>query len=249
MPSEWTILYHGGGEYKGRGEFLRLMFEDKGVPYKYSGENLYGPEGSMCCFRGSPEKIRDVDNTVFPVFFPPAIHHKPEQGEEVIINQVAACMSYIGTMLGYAPSTPAEKARADCVLLNACDYISEGRQTFHPVNNHASYKDQMEQGDKASKEWSKARMLMWLAYFEKICSKNKSGPIAGGANLTYADFALFHVLDATIAQFENDKYDHAWGKADIPALKTYYETIKCRPNLLAYLTSPRCAKYHGDSMM
>lgn len=251
MSCEWTIVYHGGGEFKGRGEFLRLMFEDKGVPYEYSDANMYGPEGTMCCFRGSAEKIREVDNTVFPVFYPPVIHHKPQDGggEEVMINQVAACMQYIGNALGYAPSSPAEKARADCIFLNACDYVSEGRSSFHPVNNLASYKDQVEEGDKVSKEWSKTRMQLWLTFFDKICTKTTSLAIAGGADLTYADFALFHALDATVAQFENEKYENAWTHTDVPALKTYYEQIKSRPNLHAYLTSDRCAKFMGDSMM
>jgi glutathione S-transferase len=228
------------------------MFEDKGVPYSGNGEGMYGPDGTMCCFRGSPENVRDVDNTVFPVFFPPAIHHIPtDGGEEVIINQVPACMQYIGTMLGYAPSSPAEKARADCILMNATDYIAEGRSSFHPVKNTMSYNDQKEEGDKASKEWSKTRMLIWLAYFEKICSKNATptSPIAGGESLTYADFALFQVLDATVSQFENETCDLAWTTTEVPALKQFHEAIKNRPKLKAYLQADRCPKYFGDSMM
>lgn len=251
-PPEWTVIYHGGNSHKGRGEFLRLMFEDKGVPYSATGDGMYGPDGTMCCFRGSPEKVLDVDNTVFPVFFPPAIHHVPTDGsEEVIINQVPACMQYIGTMLGYSPSGPAEKARADCILMNATDYVAEGRSSFHPVKDKMSYAEQKEEGDKESKEWSKTRMLIWLAYFEKICFKNATptSPIAGGDSLTYADFALFQVLDATVNQFENETYDHAWTTTDVPALKQFYEAIKSRPKLSAYLQADRCPKYFGDSMM
>lgn len=250
---EWTIIYHGAGKFKGRGEFLRIMLEDKGVPYDYTDKNLIGPEGIICCFRGSPEKIKSVDNTPFPVFFPPAIHHVPSDGsEEVMIDQVTACLRYIGDVLGYNPSSRAERARADCITENANDYISEGRRQFHPVKDAMSYSDQKEEGDEMSKEWTKQRMLMWLAYFEKICSKNESptSPIAGGPSVTYADFCLFQCLDATVAQFDNEKYDFAWKTADIPTLKEYYENFKnSRPNLKAYLESDRAAPYTGDSMM
>lgn len=237
---------------KGRGEFLRIMLEDKGVSYHYTGDDFRGPNGKMCCFRGSAENVKAVDNTPFPVFFPPAIHHVPSDGsEEVMINQVPACMQYIGDTLGYTPSSPAERARADCILMNATDYLAEGRRQFHPVKDSMSYSDQAEEGDKVSKAWTQQRMPVWLAYFDKICSKNESPtmPIAGGPNATYADFCLFHCLDATVAQFDSEKYDYAWKTADVPALREYYEDFKSRPNLKAYQESDRAASWAGDSMM
>jgi hypothetical protein len=44
----------------------------------------------------------------------------------------------------------------------------------------------------------------------------------------YADFALFHVLDATAAQFDAPAYGHAWAKADVPALKAFYAWMRER---------------------
>jgi hypothetical protein len=35
---EWTICYHQPGKIKGRGEFLRLILEDAGVPYEDSAD-------------------------------------------------------------------------------------------------------------------------------------------------------------------------------------------------------------------
>ena len=34
---EWTVVYHSGN-FKGRGEYLRLMLEDAGVSYQNLGE-------------------------------------------------------------------------------------------------------------------------------------------------------------------------------------------------------------------
>ncbi len=183
-PPEWTILYHGPLSFKGRGEFLRLMLEDAGVEYENSSDNLYGPTGVMDMFRGTPDDV-DQDVAPFPLLFPPAIWHRPAQGDEVIINQVAACLVYLGENLGYAPKSAAERARADCIMLNALDYISEGRRSFHPVQDKLSYKDQKEEGDKASKEFSKSRMPIYLHHFNKVVKKNGSHkPVAGGNHVT-----------------------------------------------------------------
>jgi glutathione S-transferase len=246
--NEWTILYHSG-KFKGRAEFLRLMLEDARVPYGCESASLYGPKGSMCAFRGSPAAIDDDTGSAsgpFPTLYPPAIWHRPPQGdgeeEEVLVNQVGACMMYLGERLGYDPSSSAERARANAILLNALDYISEGRRSFHPVKDNMSYADQKEEGDAASKEFSKARMLTYLHHFNKVVAKNSSpvSPVAGGTGITYADFALFHVIDATAHQFNSEHYDHAWDRASVPALKAYYEWMKKRPNLQAYWKSDRC---------
>ena len=59
-----------------------------------------------------------------------------------MVNQVAACMIYLGDALVYAPADSAEKARTNAITLNAMDYIAEGRVSFHPVKNIMSYHDQ-----------------------------------------------------------------------------------------------------------
>eukprot|EP00977_Amphora_coffeiformis_P028724 scaffold36704_cov168-Amphora_coffeaeformis.AAC.2 len=194
----------------------------------------------MDAFRGDAEAVRASNGALYPVFFPPAILHRPKNNNEppVMINQVGACMIYLGDQLGYAPQTPAEAARANSILLNALDYISEGRKSFHPVLNSMSYHDQKEQGDKASKEFCQRRLRFFLYHLEKVVAVHGSAkPVAGGTNLTYADFALFHVLDATACQFNSDFYEKAWDKLDVPHLKQFYATIKSRPNLQAYFQS------------
>jgi glutathione S-transferase len=242
--SEWTVLYHAPGKLKGRGEFLRLMLEDAGVSYADSGDNLYGPTGIMDIFRGSAEAIEaEQPSQPFPLLFPPAIWHRPHDGEQVIVNQVGACMEYLGDALGYAPSSSAERARATSILLNALDYINEGRNSFHPVKNNLEYSKQKAEGDAASKVFAAERMPKYLHHFNKVVKKAGSkNPVAGGKGVTYADFCLFHVIDATVHQFNGELYDSAWDNMDVPALKEFYEHFKSRPNLKAYWESDRCAR-------
>ena len=253
----WTVLYHKGppgSEFKGRGEFLKLLFEDAGVPYHFSNAHLYGPDSWVDMFR-DPSKCGDgslvkLDNAPYPVVYPPAVWHRPAgQEEEVMINQVNACMSYIGAMLGYAPQSDAERARADCITANAMDYIAAGRNSFHPTDAGGSYHDQKEEGDRVSKEWASTKMPIWLQHFEKLAKRAAGGPIAGGTSVTYADFALFHVLDATEAQFNTLMYGSAWETADTPALKEFKTRFAERPKLKEYFASDRRLPWAGDSMM
>jgi hypothetical protein len=86
-------------------------------------------------------------------------------------------------------------------------------------------------------------MLKYLAYFHKMVHRaGPHAPVAGGPGVTFADFALFHVLDATVSQFNTDYYNMAWDKLDAPALKEYYTWMGPRPNLVA--SDRRFRKFH-----
>eukprot|EP00439_Symbiodinium_sp_Y106_P066456 s1888_g10.t2 len=459
--AEWTLVYHDG-PLKGRAEPLKLLLEDAGMSYEVSSDNLYGEKGHMDAFRGSSAAVAALDNAPAPVMFPPVIWHRPPVGEEVYVNQTAACMTYLGMLrrlpedwdaqrivewlrenrlkltqidflyvpfdkradcnielafinfvdhsaakkvyniivrqnrdgvldtvvsagniqgfdwnlayflarfghqglwekdaplifrdgyqlqdsqeimgvyaslpheiiaeatrfvreesagtspapgsrrraqqlpwklgeepegrreaeipapplamgtnvvemgldgseeellallqevqtgawlrtLGYAPGTPAETARADQITQNAVDYIAEGRSSFHPVDQKASYSTQKDEADTKSKAWCDGRMTVWLQHFEKVVKRaGAEKPIAGGSNITYADFMLFHALDATEAQFNTDFYGHAWDAVSIPHLKAYKSWFASRPRLQAYFTSERRKPWAGDSMM
>jgi glutathione S-transferase len=120
------------------------------------------------------------------------------------------------------------------------DYLADGRASFHPVKNTLSYHEQTEEGDRVSKEFAAGRMLKYLAYFHKLVHRaGPHAPVAGGPEVTFADFALFHVLDATVAQFNTEHYDMAWDRLAAPALTEYYTWMGARPNLVAYFASER----------
>mmetsp|Transcript_26502 Transcript_26502/g.87900 ORF Transcript_26502/g.87900 Transcript_26502/m.87900 type:complete len:250 (+) Transcript_26502:77-826(+) len=246
--AEWTLVYHAG-PFKGRAEPLRLLLEDAGVAFETQNEPIHGPEGHMDAFRGSPEAVK-ADLSPYPVMFPPVIWHRPKDGEEVYVNQTAACLSYIGGQVGYDPQNAAERARADMIIQNCTDFVSEGRGSFHPVNPKGPYKEQQEAADKASKIFTESRLLIWLQHFEKLLKRTGGAkPVAGGPKVTYADFMLFHALDAARAQFNTDFYEKAWDKADIPVAKAYHAWMESRPKLQAYFASDRRNPWSGDSMM
>ena len=94
-------------------------------------------------------------------------------------------------------------------------------------------------------------MLSWLRHFERVLARaaSPSGPVAGGPGITYADFALFHALDATKAQFDTPMYKMAWTTAEVPTLKTFHAGFASRPNLASYFGSERCPPFSGNSLM
>jgi len=79
---------------------------------------------------------------------------------------------------------------------NAMDLITAGRASFHPTDNSAGYSTQKEEGDRVSKLWSETKLPVWLQHFDKVAKRANEQPLAGGPNVTAADFAVFHVIDA-----------------------------------------------------
>uniref|UniRef100_A0A7S4UY27 GST C-terminal domain-containing protein n=1 Tax=Alexandrium monilatum TaxID=311494 RepID=A0A7S4UY27_9DINO len=256
----WRIIYHDVN-FKGRAEFVRLILEDAGVTYVESSDNLYGPSGVCDAFRAmgsnedglaaGAEQHVAADTALWPVMFPPILHHKPSgDGEEVYVNQTPAILRYCAAQLGYLPQTPAQVARADQITLNVNDLMAECNRAFHPVDPKASYESQKEEADKVSRVFAGGRLLVWLGHFEKIVKRLRpegDGPLLG--EMTYADFALFHVLDAAEAQFSSAQYGEAWLKADIPTLKRWKAWVAERPKLKAYAQSARRRGWQGTSMM
>ena len=166
--SEWTVHYHMPGKIKGRGEFLRLLLEDAGVPYRNTDEGCYTTD----MFQKSHQDIKETEVDVFPTLYPPMIRHCQPGGETVLINQVGACVVYLGEQLGYDPQTSTERARANAIMLNCMDYIADGRSSFHPVDNKMSYHDQKAQGDAASLKFAQTRIVRnctWLNRVLYVC--------------------------------------------------------------------------------
>ena len=203
--------------------------------------------------RRGPAELAAKDTAIYPVMYPPILVHRPPNGgEPLMINQVATILRYLGETLGFMPpGGAAAAARADQIVMNGVDFIAEGRLSFHPTDGKGSYASQKDEADRVSREFAAERLLVWLSHFEKIIGRAESpeGPVLGGSALSYADFMLFNVLDASEAQFNGDWYGNAWDNASIPRAKQYRDWMAARPELAEYFGSDRRKPWAGDSMM
>ncbi|KAK3610950.1 hypothetical protein CHS0354_038999 [Potamilus streckersoni] len=230
MDEDWELYYWPG--FPGRGEFVRLVFEEAGVKFRDMRD--------MVGVGGISRLVLEGELGGFPVLAPPVIKKGKFQ-----MSQTPAICRYLGKEFGLYPENAEDEAHADQVNLTIHDYIAEGRLAFHGMNHTASYYTQKEETKPYIERFVKDRLPRFLKHFETLLvAKNGGKDFLFGDKLTYVDLALLHVLRATEAQFHE-----AWLEADyIPALKAFKDRLSARPRLAAYFESKRCLPFEGNSM-
>lgn len=134
------------GVFPGRGEYVRLMFEEAGVAYEDVCRKANSNTDILAFMKG--------ERPGFPVMAPPIIQHG-----DFVMSQTPAIMIYLGQKFDLAPvGGPEEAAHASQLLLSIQDYHFEGNMSCHPVDLHASATTQMEEGKEAQKKFCKDRM-------------------------------------------------------------------------------------------
>jgi glutathione S-transferase len=126
--TKWKLIYHGG--FPGRGEYVRLIFEEAGVPYEDVGNAEGGSEVVMKYMQG-----KVVDG--MPVQYPPII----EKGS-FRLCQTPAIIAYLGKKFGLYPDNPEDEARCLQINLVLADYVAEVHDAYHPVEKSATYASQ-----------------------------------------------------------------------------------------------------------
>lgn len=130
---EWKLIYWYFAPGVGRGEFVRLMFEEAGVPYEDICRDTKDNAVAMKYLKG--------EESGHPVQFPPIIRNG-----DFVLSQTPAIMAYLGKKFGLFPEgVPEDEAHAMQVNLAVADCIAECMQAFHPVSGHASYTTQKEE--------------------------------------------------------------------------------------------------------
>ncbi|OTB04550.1 hypothetical protein M426DRAFT_320670 [Hypoxylon sp. CI-4A] len=225
----------------GRGEFIRLAFEEAGVAYT---DNAHGDNGvEKVVAEIGDSNAGDELNP--PPFAPPILRHG-----DLTISQTSNILLYLGPRLGLVPAEDDEEHpnaiyKVNALALTALDGLSnEVHDCHHPVGSSLFYEDQKEEAKRRSKEWVDNRLPKFLAYFERVLQSKASGegPWLYGGQLTYADLVLFQCIDGT---------KHAFRKAMSSAERSgkysrvfkLYDAVKERPRIKEYLASKRRQNY------
>ncbi len=221
-------LYYWPG-LPGRGEFIRLAFEEAGCPYREMGRLTSDQGGGVSSIqrlmRGQAEGLRP--------FAPPILKYG-----EVILAQTANILLWLAPRLGLVPHDEMTRVTANQIQLSIMDLVAEVHDTHHPVGTSLFYEQQKVEAQRKSEVFVSRRMPQLLGYFESLLQRNATsqGKSLVGADLTYVDLSMFQVLEGLDYAFPH-AFAHA--KPSIPQLLALRERVAARPNIAAYLGSNR----------
>jgi glutathione S-transferase len=208
-------------EIQGRGEYVRLALEEAGAAYVDVARGARGTAAMM--------KMMEARNAT-PSFAPPFL-----KAGKLVIGQTANILLYLGARHGLAPKTEAGKLWVHQLQLTITDLVVEIHDTHHPLGPSLYYEDQKPPAKKRTAAFWDERVPKYLGYFEQLLTSN-GGAYVTGRRLTYVDLSLFQIVAGLRYAFP--KRMTAF-ETDIPGLVALHDRVAQRPNIKAYLASPR----------
>jgi glutathione S-transferase len=219
----------------GRGEFVRLVLEEAGVPYVDVGRGPRkeggGVEAVVAFYAGR--------NSGHPVFAPPVLKHG-----DLVLAQTAAICHFLGRRHGLAPDDEAGEAHALELQLTIADLVDEVHDTHHPLSAALYYEDQKPAAKQRAAHFVGERLPRFLGYFERVLRQNGSDVLVG-TRLSHADLSLFQALEGLGYAFPR-----AFAQANeaTPGLLALRERVRTRPRIAAYLASPRRMPFNQEGI-
>uniref|UniRef100_A0A7S4PTJ4 Glutathione transferase n=1 Tax=Alexandrium monilatum TaxID=311494 RepID=A0A7S4PTJ4_9DINO len=236
-PGVWQLIYWPcwgrDGSISagaGRAEYVRLMFEEAGVPY----EEVEDAEFVRDFFWRRCDELQPA-----PVLAPPAVHK-----DGFVLSQTAAIVRYLARKFGMMPDGGVEaEARADQLVETVHEMVAEARLAYHPDHQHRRpYRDQREAAEPYIRAFERSRLPRLLGHFERLLAH--AGEHFVGGSFSYADVQVFALLRVAESQFPR-----AYAALDIPLLRAFLNRTARRPRIAAYLASDRSRPFAGDSFM
>jgi glutathione S-transferase len=230
------ILYYWPG-IQGRGEYVRLAFEEAGV--KYVDIALVPDEKGG----GVPaiEKYLDGKGVKHPPFAPPFL-----KSGRLLIGQTPNILFYLGPRLRLAPRDEGGRLWVNQLQLTIADFITEAHNTHHPVSNCLYYEDQKREAKRGARHFMRERLPKFLDYFERVIEGNPGrGPWMAGAKITYADLSMAQVIDGLRYAFPNATRNALRSR---PRLARLHKAVFNRPRIKAYVKSGRRLAPNNDDL-
>ncbi len=220
---------------QGRGEFVRLAFEDAGADWvdvaRLPAELGGGVPALM-------KLLRD-ESLSTPPFAPPFV-----RAGDVVVAQTANVLQFVGPRIGLAPADERSRFWAHQLQLTVSDLVSEVHDTHHPVSTALYYKDQKPEAKRRSAEFLKSRLPKFMGYFERALARNGGEHLVGGAT-SYVDLSMFQVMAGLAYAFPR-----AWSRVEgaLPGLVSLRDRVAARPRVAAYLASPRRVAFNESGI-
>ena len=215
---------------QGRGEYVRLALEDVGADYDDVARGG----------RGMPAMMKMMEaRKGTPPFAPPFL-----KAGKLVIGQTANILLYLGSRHGLAPKPEAGRLWVHQLQLTITDLVLEVHDTHHPLGPSLYYEDQKAAAKKRTDEFWNERVPKYLGYFERLL-KSGGGGYVTGRRLTYVDLSLFQIVEGLRYAFPKRMKAY---ERDIPGLVDLRNRIAMRPNIEAYLASPRRIAFNEDGI-
>lgn len=245
MPDPDYALYYWPF-LPGRGEFVRLILEQAGVPYddvaRRPKEEGGGPAAIMQILAAAGPGLRPLAP---PVLVVKRYLNAAGHGEARIAQMPNIC-AYLGAQHGLAPSDELGRIQAMQLQLTLADVIAEAHDTHHPVGKGLYYEDQKPEAQRSALGFVDQRIPKYLRYFEAVLQDNRaaSGQYLIGDALSYVDLSMNQVLRGLAYAFPL-AFAH-WSR-EVPGLLALRDRVDALPNIAAYRASTRCLAFgeHG----
>lgn len=222
---------------QGRGEFVRLVFEEAGLAYDDVARRPEGEGGGVPALM----QVLQDDAAGTPPFAPPIL-----RVGSLRIAQTALICRTVAAQGGLAPASEEDRLRADMLMLTIMDRVVEAHDTHHPIAASLYYEEQRDEALRRSPIFIRERMPKALRYFERVLTANAGGRerVLLGERLTYVDLALFQFVAGLAYAFPRSLEAL---KAQVPHVMALHDAVAARPRIAAYLASPRRLSFneHG----
>lgn len=221
-------LYYWTG-IQGRGEFVRLALEDAGADYLDVARKR-GDSAMMPFLRGKYDGALP--------FAPPFL-----KAGRLVIAQTAAILAYLGPHLGLLPGGQAAEIYAQQLQQTITDIVAEVHETHHPIAASQYYEQQRAAARKRSKAFCEERLPKYLDYFENVIERGNGRQAL--SRHSYVDLSLFQLISGLDYAFPNAMQRM---EKRMPRLRALVERVAQRPNMSAYLKSPRRIAFNEDGI-
>lgn len=207
---------------QGRGEFVRLVLEEAGAPY-VDVARLPAKQGGGTA--AIARVLRGELGGLAP-FAPPILVDR-----DLVIAQTANICAYVAKRQGLIGKGVATRARAAQLQLTVADVVAEVHDTHHPIAVSEYYEDQKREAKLRARSFREERMPKFLGYFERELAHDH---LLGA--FTYVDLSMFQLLEGLAYAFPRA---FARVTKKTPKLLALRDRVAARPNVAAYLASPR----------
>lgn len=219
----------------GRGEFVRLVLEEIGIPYRDVARLPEEEGGGLPCVMA----FMTGEHTGHPAYAAPVLIHG-----EFVLAQTAAICAYLGERHGLASQGTEARMHALQLQLTIGDMVDEAHNVHHPVSAMLYYEDQKDPARQAAGHFINERLTRFLSYFEQVLRYN-GGDWLLGETLTYPDLALFQLLEGLRYAFPRG---FARQSEATPGLLGLLERVAKRPRIAAYLASDRRMAFNQEGI-